>query len=512
MKLTFDISATEFVTVRDILADIVPPGCRVWVFGSRAKNQVRFNSDLDLSLECKDKLPPIILHKLKEAFSDSPLPYRVDVLDINDVSENFQTIIRQQAVAFPLAKTDKVPKLRFKDAQGNDFPDWEVNRLGQLGDFRSGVEFAESEQGGQNGTPFYKVSDMNLLGNETCMTVANNYVTDEQINRLRYKPVMQNSIIFAKVGAAVFLERKRRANDFLFDNNMMAFIANHQIDPSYSSVLFANIRLSKLAQAGALPSYNGSDLATIKVVIPPLPEQQKIASFLSSVDTKIDQLTKKKAILEQYKKGVMQKLFSQELRFKDAQGNDFPDWEVNRLGQLGDFRSGVEFAESEQGGQNGTPFYKVSDMNLLGNETCMTVANNYVTDEQINRLRYKPIMQNSIIFAKVGAAVFLERKRRANDFLFDNNMMAFIANHQIDPSYSSVLFANIRLSKLAQAGALPSYNGSDLATIKVVIPPLPEQQKIASFLSSVDTKIDQLTKKKAIMEQYKKGLLQQMFV
>ena len=195
-----------------------------------------------------------------------------------------------------------------------------------------------------------------------------------------------------------------------------------------------------------------------------------------------------------------------QLRFSEFSGA----WEEKKLDDVGSFKSGTGFTESEQGGKSGMPFFKVSDMNLEGNQKVMVSANNYVNDEQIARLNYKPINKKSVIFAKVGAAVFLERKRIADSFLIDNNMMAFTPTEDID--FIRQWFDTVRLSKYAQVGALPSYNASDLKTIKINLPSLPEQTKIASFLSSIDNKIEQVDKQLDESKQFKKALLQQMFV
>ena len=139
-------------------------------------------------------------------------------------------------------------------------------------------------------------------------------------------------------------------------------------------------------------------------------------------------------------------------------------WEQRKLGDIGKARSGVGFPDAEQGGVTGIPFFKVSDMNLDGNENEMTVANNYVTAEQIAVHRWSPITElPAIFFAKVGAAVMLNRKRLCRfPFLLDNNTMAYsLSSTKWDADFAKALFGTVDLTSLVQVGALPSYNARD---------------------------------------------------
>jgi type I restriction enzyme S subunit len=112
-------------------------------------------------------------------------------------------------------------------------------------------------------------------------------------------------------------------------------------------------KMDYLAPEGAQKNINIEFLNPYKITITSLPEQQKIASFLSAVDEKIQQLTRKKELLEHYKKGVMQQLFSGKLRFKDNNGENYVDWEVKRLGEIfGVIRgNGISKEQLDENGQ-----------------------------------------------------------------------------------------------------------------------------------------------------------------
>ena len=221
-------------------------------------------------------------------------------------------------------------------------------------------------------------------------------------------------------------------------------------------------------------------------------EQKLISDFLRQLDSLITLHQRKHDKLCTVKKSMLDKMFPKpgetepEIRFMG-----FTDpWEQRKLGELGFAQSGIGFPDAEQGGTEGTPFFKVSDMNMPGNEHELVASNNYVTPEQIARMGWHPINQvPAIFFAKVGAAVMLNRKRLVNKpFLLDNNTMAFSMDSSLlNTQFSQSLFERLDLTSLIQVGALPSYNSSDIESVTVSLPStMDEQRRIGQCLCNIN--------------------------
>jgi type I restriction enzyme S subunit len=249
------------------------------------------------------------------------------------------------------------------------------------------------------------------------------------------------------------------------------------------------------------------------LAMPLLKEQKKIAEILSTQDKAIELQGRKIEELKRFKKGCLEKMFPRkgqkvpEKRFPGFTG----DWEQRKLGDIGKARSGVGFPDAEQGGVTGIPFFKVSDMNLDGNESEMTVANNYVTAEQIAVHRWSPITElPAIFFAKVGAAVMLNRKRLCRfPFLLDNNTMAYsLSSTKWDADFAKALFGTVDLTSLVQVGALPSYNAGDVESMEIYLPSLLEQEQIGGFFKQLDNLITLHQRKLDEMKKQKKALMQ----
>ena len=402
------------------------------------------------------------------------------------------------------------PKLRFKEFDG----DWFQSKIGEIFQVTSGSTPLRSDN------RFFENADIVWVKT----TDLNNGLiekTEEKISQIALKEtsvkILPKGTVFVamyggfnQIGRTGLLVHEAACNQAL-----SAIYPNEKID-SYFLLTFLNHKVDDWKNFAASsrkdPNITKSDVLAFPLKYPVKEEQTKIASFLSAVDEKISQLTQKHQLLSQYKQGMMQKLFSQQIRFKADDGSEFGEWEEKTLGSLGVFKSGQGFPEKYQGGKTGVPFFKVSDMNTYGNEKRMVVANNYVDADSILEMKVKVILDESIIFAKVGAAVFLERKRLATNFLIDNNMMAFTPDPKLNINFIKQFLDTIKFSNFVQVGALPSYNAGDLAIIPIHIPCVVEQTKIANFLSAIDQKIDMVAQQIEQTKQWKKGLLQQMFV
>ena len=287
-----------------------------------------------------------------------------------------------------------------------------------------------------------------------------------------------------------------------------------QIDSDYLTVFFDTDRwhkgVAERAAEGArnhgLLNISAEDFFDIDLSVPKdNVEQRQIGAFIRQLDNLITLHQRKFEKLTNVKKSMLEKMFPQngssypEIRFKG-----FTDpWEQRKLGDIGKARSGVGFPDAEQGGVTGIPFFKVSDMNLDGNENEMTVANNYVTAEQIAVHRWSPITElPAIFFAKVGAAVMLNRKRLCRfPFLLDNNTMAYsLGSTKWDADFAKALFGTVDLTSLVQVGALPSYNAGDVESMEIYLPSLLEQEQIGGFFKQLDTLITLHQRKPFLMK------------
>jgi type I restriction enzyme S subunit len=224
-----------------------------------------------------------------------------------------------------------------------------------------------------------------------------------------------------------------------------------------------------------------------KLSIPTLQEQQKIASFLSAVDEKIQQLSRKKELLEQYKKGLMQQLFSGKLRFKDENGNDYADWEERKLGDVLKIGNGKDYKHLEKG-----------NIPVFGTGGYMLSVNKYLHS---------------------GETVFIGRKGTIDkpfyfkgEFWTVDTLFYTHAFKNVIPKFIYCVFQQVNWKLHNEASGVPSLSKSTIEKLKLDIPCLQEQQKIANFLSSIDTKIESTSQQINQTQSFKKGLLQQLFV
>lgn len=272
---------------------------------------------------------------------------------------------------------------------------------------------------------------------------------------------------------------------------------------------YAINRINLLIESTGVPQLTVPQVSNYFISIPALPEQQKIAAFLSSVDEKIQQLTRKKELLEQYKKGVMQQLLSGKLRFKDENGKAFPKWEEKRLGEVCEVYDGTH--QTPKYVNEGIPFYSVE--HITANQFSSTkYISREVFEKEKNRLEKGDILMTKI--GDIGTSKLIDWNVEASFYvsLALIKQSPLIYSNYLNQYISSKEF-QLELWKRTIHVAFPKkINLGEIGNCNVKIPKIEEQQKIATFLSNIDTKIESISNQITQAQSFKKGLLQQMFV
>eukprot|EP01155_Anaeramoeba_flamelloides_P027186 Anaeramoba_flamelloidesa822958_24.p1 GENE.a822958_24~~a822958_24.p1 ORF type:complete len:407 (-),score=48.20 a822958_24:410-1630(-) len=282
----------------------------------------------------------------------------------------------------------------------------------------------------------------------------------------------------------------------------------------YNWILTSKKEFLRKATGSTFLEISKKEIEKIKISIPSKQEQEKIASFLNQVDTKIEQLTRKEKLLQQYKKGVMQKIFNREIRFKTDDGSEFCEWEEKKLGEV---------------------FKRITTKNKEDNQNVLTIS---AQNGLINQEKY---FNKSVSAKDVTGYYLLENGdfaynksyskgypmgaiKRLNNYekgVVSTLYICFRINEKYDSSfyekYFDSGFLNKELHKIAQEGArnhglLNMSVVEFFNDIKIPVPLIKEQNKIANFLSSIDNKIEQTGKQLKQTKEFKKALLQQMFV
>jgi type I restriction enzyme, S subunit len=375
-----------------------------------------------------------------------------------------------------------------------------VRPAGEVGYFRGGNGFPVRYQGARNGAlPFFKVSDMNSPGNEMFMTRARHYISESQRKRMGATRFPAGAIVFAKVGAAVFLERKRiLAQESCIDNNLAALVVHPNVaDIRYAYYQLCNFKMSSLVATTALPSLNGFQLRSVPIRLAPrLEEQRRIARTLSDTDDCISRVERLIAKKEAIKQGMMQQLLTGETRLRGFAS----DWKVAPL------RDDVTL---------------VSGHHVLA-ERCNTrgVGVPYLTgpaDFPTGRIRHTKFTEHPGSLCQAGDILVTVKGSGAGTlveadapYCISRQLMAIRPNTWSSRFLLYSLLHNAPGIKNAVTGLIPGLARSDVLDQEIPVPPVEEQRAVAAVLSDLDAELSasgvSLTKARSIKE----GIMQEL--
>jgi type I restriction enzyme S subunit len=398
------------------------------------------------------------------------------------------------------------PKLRFKGFNDN----WNKTSLFEISEnVAYGMNAAAVEFDGIH--KYIRITDID----EETGTFKPNPQTSPDGNKDDKFKLKEGDIVFARTGASVgksYLYNPKDGNlyyagfliKFSLINADPFFVYSITLKESYNK--WVHIYSMRSGQ----PGLNAEEYKALKIHLPSVPEQQKIASFLSAVDEKIQLHTHKKELLTQYKKGVMQQLFSGKLRFKDEQGKDFPEWEEKKLGNL-TFKVGKKNSKNIK-----YPIYSINNQEGFRPQS-----------EQFDGLDSNDRGYDISLYKIFDAKTFAYNPARINvgsigyshnikEGIVSSLYVCFKTKEILDDLYLLSYFETYKFKKdilrFEEGGVRQYLFFENFSQIKIPLPSIEEQKIITKFINEIDLKIKVISSQIAQTQTFKKGLLQQMFV
>jgi|GEM_PF-306342 len=369
-----------------------------------------------------------------------------------------------------------------------DLPDeWRLTQAGELGTFRGGNGFPTRYQGlGHGDYPFVKVSDMNLAGNKILITEANHFVSDAVRKSLGAYAFPPNTIVFAKVGEAIFQERRRiLARPTCLDNNMAGFL----IEPAKADYRFVYhsltaLRLGDLVATTALPSLNGRQLRSIEIALPEdVREQRAIAAALSDTDALVSSLESLLAKKRDIKQAVMQQLLKGRTRLPGYDG----EWEEKPIAEVLSVKHGKSQKEIEE------PWGQYPIL---------------ATGGEIGRTNTPLHNGPSVLIGRKGT---IDRPQYVEGPFWTIDTLFFTeVNSNAVAKYLFYRFQLIDWRSMNEASGVPSLSATRIESLNVLLPARREQQAIAAVLSDMDTEVATLEARLAKTIDIKTAMMQQL--
>ncbi len=296
----------------------------------------------------------------------------------------------------------------------------------------------------------------------------------------------------------------------MISDKLIRLKSNEENNPLFLGISLSSVKCQNQLQsktsglAKSQTNISQKILGEVLLKLPSKEEQTKIASFLSAVDEKISQLTKKHELLSQYKQGMMQKLFSQQIRFRADDGSEFGEWEEKEL---------KDIAEINPKSKKLPESFIYIDLESVEKGQLLLQKNIELQDAPSRAQRL--LAKGDVLFQMV-------RPYQQNNYYFNlsGEYVASTGYAQIRTKLDSkfIYYALHEKTFLDEVmnrctgTSYPAINSSDLSSIEILIPCLEEQTKIANFLSAIDQKIEVVAQQIEQAKTWKKGLLQQMFI